>query len=743
VLKSQEFFGACRLTEVERKQFLVRLEDFELDTRTGELRKNGESVARLSQQPLRLLLALIDRPGELVLREDLRLQLWPDGTVVEFEHSINAAIKRLRQVLGDSPQHPHFIETLTRRGYRWKTSVEWSNGAPASISIRSPESEPAPKKVSGYRVFTIAMAFVALMLAARWIFLRRASPSEEQKLTQLTWNSSEIPVRTSAISPDGKFLAYTDLNGIHIKALSTNEVRTVPQPESVQSSRVDWAVIDWFPDGMEFIAEILPFDEGCAGCDPFSTWVVSLLGGPPRKIRDGSAAESISPDGSKIAYTAMLGKPGGKEIWVMDKDGANPKRIVQTNGHGWLRYAKWSPDGKRMAYLRLPEGEGNNVILESSPVAGGSPVTILRDAGAGLDFTWLPDGNIIYASDEPNHTACNYWRLHVDPSTGQPTTQPNKVTNWAGFCLDWPTKTADGRQLVFIEKANRGAIYISQTRSKPGEITSPKLLSLTEASNQLVGWTADSRSIIFTSDRDRFSGFYSQAIDSDNSERILAGVQGIGSSQVVSPEGKWVLFAAPNDANDPKALTQLTRVPLGGGPAQSILSGLLWGIRCARAPSNLCVLKEYSEDRKSIIFSSIDPSSIDPLNARVRELFRMSSDDDTNWQLSPDGTKIVLFGVQRPMRIRSLRDQSVRELVSKEWAGVDYVTWTNDSNGFFGSVPTQQGDVLLRFELNGKAQKLWESRGSFDTSAMSSPDGKSLAVQSWSIRSNVWVLENF
>lgn len=730
------------MTEVERKQFLVRLEDFELDTRTGELRKNGESVARLSQQPLRLLLALIDRPGELVLREDLRLQLWPDGTVVEFEHSINAAIKRLRQVLGDSPQDPHFIETLTRRGYRWKTSVEWNNGAPVSISTRPPESEPAARKVSGDRVFTIAMVIVALMLAARWMFLRRASPADEQKLTQLTWNSSEIPVRTSAISPDDKFLAYTDLNGIHIKALSTNEVRTVPQPESVQSSRVDWAVIDWFPDGTEFVAEILPFDEGCAGCDPFSTWVVSLLGGPPRKIRDGSAAESISPDGSKISYTAVLGKPGGKEIWVMDKDGASPKRIVQTNGPGWLRYAKWSPDGKRLAYVR--EVEGKNVTLESTPVSGGSPVTILPDAGAGLDFTWLPDGNLIYALEEPNHTGCNYWKLRVDPATGQPTTQPTKVTKWAGFCLDWPTKTADGKKLVFIEKTNRGAIYVSQTKSKPTEITTPKLLSLTDASNQLAGWTVDSRSIIFTSDRDHVSGFYRQRIDSDNAERIRAGIQDIGFSQVVSPEGKWVLFASPpNDANDPKALTQLTRVALTGGPAQSILSGLLWGIRCARAPSDLCVLKEYSEDRKSIIFSSIDPSSIEPLKARIRELFRMSSDDDTNWQLSPDGARIVLFGVQRPMRIRSLLDQSVRELVSKEWAGVDYVTWTNDSNGFFGSVPTQQGDVLLRFELNGKAHKLWESRGSFDTSAMSSPDRKFLAIQSWSVRSNVWMLKDF
>jgi Tol biopolymer transport system component len=382
------------------------------------------------------------------------------------------------------------------------------------------------------------------------------------------------------------------------------------------------------------------------------------------------------------------------------------------------------------------------VNMESIAIAGGQPVTILPEAGFGLNFTWLPDGNIVYVSGHPNHTGCGYWKVPVDSVTGRPTAQQKKITNWAGFCLDWPTKTADGKKLVFLEKANRGAIHVSKTKNNSSEITAPKLLSLTDASNQLEGWTVDSHSIIFASDRDRVSAIYRQAIDSDNSERIATGVHDLRSSDAISPDGKWILFTTPSETNDPKLPTQLARVPVDGGQVQFVVSGALSGISCARAPSDLCVLKEWSSDRNHLVFSSLDP-----VKGRIRELFRTPADDDTNWQLSPDGAKIILFGVQflgvqHPMRIRSLRDQSLHELTGRPWAGINYVTWTSDSKGIYGSTPTQQGDVLLRLDLNGHVQKVWENRGSFQTSALPSPDTEFLAIQSWSLRSNVWMLEN-
>ena len=117
---------------------IARFGVFELDLRTGELRKSGLRVG-LQDQPLQVLTMLLARRGELVTREELRQRLWPADTFVDFEQGLNAAVKRLRGVLGDSADVPRFIETLPRRGYRW-------------ISVASePEAADVADTVEGVR----------------------------------------------------------------------------------------------------------------------------------------------------------------------------------------------------------------------------------------------------------------------------------------------------------------------------------------------------------------------------------------------------------------------------------------------------------------------------------------------------------------------------------------------------------------------------------------------------------------
>src|ERR1700747_555993 len=103
----------------------LRFGVFAVDRKTGDLRRNGVKV-RLQDQPLQILLTLLERPGEVVTREELRSRLWPDDTFVDFEHNINTAVSRLRDALGDSAENPRFVETLARRGYRFLAPV---NGA--------------------------------------------------------------------------------------------------------------------------------------------------------------------------------------------------------------------------------------------------------------------------------------------------------------------------------------------------------------------------------------------------------------------------------------------------------------------------------------------------------------------------------------------------------------------------------------------------------------------------------------
>src|SRR5438445_8888357 len=110
-------------TRTFRGARLVRFGEFELDVRAAELRKDGERV-RIQEQPFRILTMLLDRPGEVVLREEIRRRLWPNDTVVEVGHGINAAVLRLREALGESAENPRFVETLARRGYRFTGPVE-------------------------------------------------------------------------------------------------------------------------------------------------------------------------------------------------------------------------------------------------------------------------------------------------------------------------------------------------------------------------------------------------------------------------------------------------------------------------------------------------------------------------------------------------------------------------------------------------------------------------------------------
>jgi len=112
---------------------------YELDGRTGELRKDGKLRLRIQGQPLEILVFLLERPGDVVTREELRLQLWPVDTFVDYDHSLNTAINKLREALNDSADNPRFIQTIHRRGYRFISSVEAvTNHAPSP-------AEPAPQ----------------------------------------------------------------------------------------------------------------------------------------------------------------------------------------------------------------------------------------------------------------------------------------------------------------------------------------------------------------------------------------------------------------------------------------------------------------------------------------------------------------------------------------------------------------------------------------------------------------------
>ena len=130
---------------------IIRFSTFELNLHTGELRQQGQKV-KLQEQPLQVLAALLERPGEIVTREELRSKLWSEDTFVDFDHSLNAAIKRLRDALGESAEAPIFVETLARRGYRFIAPV---------VQDAAPQSEApdrvVPESIAGKALLSLAL----------------------------------------------------------------------------------------------------------------------------------------------------------------------------------------------------------------------------------------------------------------------------------------------------------------------------------------------------------------------------------------------------------------------------------------------------------------------------------------------------------------------------------------------------------------------------------------------------------
>src|SRR5882724_4486259 len=128
---------------------------FEVDLRAGELRRNGSKV-KLQEQPFQILTILLAHPGEVVTREELQKKLWPADIFVDFDHSLNAAIRRLRDALGDSAENPRFVETVARRGYRFVAPV---NGASSTVT-----SLPTPPPATGLKRLRILVPVAVLLV---------------------------------------------------------------------------------------------------------------------------------------------------------------------------------------------------------------------------------------------------------------------------------------------------------------------------------------------------------------------------------------------------------------------------------------------------------------------------------------------------------------------------------------------------------------------------------------------------
>src|SRR5215469_11164428 len=174
----KEAVGASKSSLTPPLQGIIRVGNFEVDVRAGELRRAGVKV-KLSGQPFDVLVALLEKPGQMVSREELHDKLWSEDTFVDFEQGLNKAINKVREALGDDADNPRFIETLPRRGYRFIAPVEHIETISTQSSkaeIRSPGEHASLIGSLGLRParwLVLAGAAVAASAAAAYIYFHR------------------------------------------------------------------------------------------------------------------------------------------------------------------------------------------------------------------------------------------------------------------------------------------------------------------------------------------------------------------------------------------------------------------------------------------------------------------------------------------------------------------------------------------------------------------------------------------
>jgi TolB-like protein/DNA-binding winged helix-turn-helix (wHTH) protein len=201
VVDFAEFVGVDMPTSTTSTRVL-RFDDFELDLRAGELRKHGSKL-RLQGQPLQVLATLLAHAGDVVTREDLRTEIWPADTFVDFDHSLHNAVARIREALGDSAEMPRYIETLPRRGYRFIAPVE---GIPAQSPYHSAQSEaPLDLKLRKSRAF-LAAAIIALLVVGSAVLVTRLA-TRPTSAAPRTHSIAVLPLDNLSGDPSEDFFA--------------------------------------------------------------------------------------------------------------------------------------------------------------------------------------------------------------------------------------------------------------------------------------------------------------------------------------------------------------------------------------------------------------------------------------------------------------------------------------------------------------------------------------------------------
>jgi Tol biopolymer transport system component/DNA-binding winged helix-turn-helix (wHTH) protein len=594
----------------------VRFGVFELDLRSGELRKGGVRVG-LQEQSLQFLAALLERPGDLVTREELRQRLWPDGTFVDFEHGLNAVVSRLRDTLGDSAESPRFIETIPRRGYRFIAPVEArlkgrdardQAGESALTQAESGRGASAAEPARGGDSRSLMWLGVVLALA---IGAAAASPYlsriwQPNRAAMRTRPATTLPgqERHPSFSPDGTQMAFVwdgeqgDNEDIYIKLIDAGVPLRLTTNPAADRNPV------WSPDGRH-IAFVRLTEEGR------DVFVIAALGGPERRIgslartHEWAAGPSWSPNGRLLALSDKDEPHAALSIVLMSIDSMEKRKLTSPPKESVGDCAPAvSPDGRTVAFNRRSAASGIYLV----PITGGEPrrLTVERDPFCER-LAWTPDGReLVFSSSggapesssslwrvsasggkpervsvggdnaanpaisrrgnrlayEQRSQDANIWRIEV-PKSLQPSHSPTKLIastrHEAG-----PQFSPDGARIAFhSDRSGSFEIWVCDTEGL-------NLVQLTSFGGPMVGtprWSPDGRLIAFDVSEKGHSDIHVVSVDGGPPRRVTSETSGEAVPSW-SKDGRWIYFASNRTGH-----LEVWKVPATGGHAVQITKG--------------------------------------------------------------------------------------------------------------------------------------------------------------------------
>lgn len=538
---------------------------FEVDLRTGEVRKHGLKI-HLQEQSFQILAMLLERPGEVVTRDQLHDRLWSANTFVDFDHSLSAAINKLRAALGDSAENPRFVETLPRRGYRFIAPVSRPGERSAVRSLLANINTPQPVQrqwgVLHRRVLASGSALVVLACAVAlgvWFGRSRArvpdGPQTAIPLTSYPGHQSE-----PAFSPDGKQVAFCwdgekqDNVDIYIKLIGTGQALRLTKHPARDCGPA------WSPDGRS-----IAFHRELPG-GRSALMLISALGGSERKIAETSTFSCLpgwSPDGKWLVIVDRSSATEPNALFLLSTEtGEKRKLTMPPSRSGGDSCPSFSPDGRNLAFVRSASAEGATgpeiapyefsdlyVLRISSSIAPiGSPKRLSFDHRFTGRPAWTADGHeIVYCSG--TLYSQSLWRILADGSG-----KPQLLTSLGNGVRD-PAISRDGGRLAYMRQSDDTNIWrvkVPGLHDATGTSTigDTPFISSTRQEG-MPQFSPDGNRIVFSSARSSRPDNYEIFVcDSDGSNVLqLTSLGALAGAPHWSPDGERIAFDSEMEGN--------------------------------------------------------------------------------------------------------------------------------------------------------------------------------------------------